>query len=64
MDLPEGNSPFCVVYCGGKEKITTLTTKEETKVITHQGKVKMVKSSNPLLYKDVKPYKRILTGFF
>ncbi|SEA53362.1 hypothetical protein SAMN05421743_105202 [Thalassobacillus cyri] len=43
MDLPEGNSPFCVVYCEGKAKITFLPEHGETKVITHQGKVKRVK---------------------
>ena len=43
MDLPEGNGPFCVVYCNGKAKITTLPDHGETKVITHQGKVKRVK---------------------
>ncbi|MFD2924192.1 XtrA/YqaO family protein [Halobacillus naozhouensis] len=42
-DLLGGNSPFCVVYCGGKAKITTLPDHGETKVITHQGKVKRVK---------------------
>lgn len=39
----EGNEPFCVVYSNGKAKITTLPTHGETKVITHQGKVKRVK---------------------
>jgi len=39
----EGNEPFCVVYCGGKAKIAELPDHGETKVITHQGKVKRVK---------------------
>lgn len=39
----EGDKPFCVVYCGGKAKIAELPTHGETKVITHQGKVKRVK---------------------
>ncbi|MYL21645.1 hypothetical protein GLW04_17200 [Halobacillus litoralis] len=43
MELQEGNSPFCVVYCHGKAKLTTLPFYGETKVITHQGKVKRVK---------------------
>ncbi|WP_159438267.1 XtrA/YqaO family protein [Salimicrobium flavidum] len=43
MDLPEGNSPFCVVYCNEKEKITIFPDHGETKVITQQGKVKLVK---------------------
>lgn len=43
MDLTEGNFPFCVVYCKGKEKLTTLPTHGETKVITYKGNVKRVK---------------------
>lgn len=39
----EGNEPFCVVYCDGKAKITSLPSHGETKVITHQGRVKRVK---------------------
>ncbi|MFD2637709.1 XtrA/YqaO family protein [Piscibacillus salipiscarius] len=39
----EGNEPFCVVYSNGKAKITKLPSHGETKVITHQGKVKRVK---------------------
>ncbi|WP_421803540.1 XtrA/YqaO family protein [Halobacillus salinus] len=38
-----GSSPFCVVYCECKGKITSLPNHGETKVITHQGKVKRVK---------------------
>ncbi|WP_181350499.1 XtrA/YqaO family protein [Thalassobacillus sp. CUG 92003] len=43
LDIPEGNPPFCVVYCEGQAKLTTLPDHGETKVITHQGKVKRVK---------------------
>ena len=39
----EGDEPFCVVYCNGKAKLTKLPVHGETKVITHQGKVKRVK---------------------
>ncbi|PKR79201.1 hypothetical protein CEY16_05510 [Halalkalibacillus sediminis] len=39
----EGDSPFCIVYCNGKAKITPLPDHGETRVITHQGKVKRVK---------------------
>ncbi|WP_208379668.1 XtrA/YqaO family protein [Alkalibacillus almallahensis] len=39
----EGDEPFCIVYSDGKAKITKLPTHGETKVITHQGKVKRVK---------------------
>lgn len=43
LDIQEGNESICVVYCGGKAKMTTLPDYGETKVITHQGKVKRVK---------------------
>ncbi|MRG86988.1 XtrA/YqaO family protein [Salinibacillus xinjiangensis] len=39
----KGNQPFCVVYCNGKARKTYLPVHGETKVITHQGKVKRVK---------------------
>ncbi|MDL4842817.1 XtrA/YqaO family protein [Aquibacillus rhizosphaerae] len=42
VDL-EGNRPFCVVYCEGQAKFTYLPDHGETRVITHQGKVKRVK---------------------
>lgn len=42
LDIQEGNTPFCVVYCDGKAKVTPLPDHGETKVITHQGKVKRV----------------------
>ena len=43
LEIQEGNSPFCVVYSVGKAKITKLPYHGETKVVTHQGKVKRVK---------------------
>lgn len=44
IDIPiAGNKPFCVVYCQGVAKLTYLPEHGETKVITHQGKVKRVK---------------------
>ncbi|MBX0358937.1 XtrA/YqaO family protein [Halobacillus sp. Nhm2S1] len=39
----EGNALFCVLYFVGKTKITTLPDHGETKVITHQGKVKRIR---------------------
>jgi hypothetical protein len=38
-----GNKPFCVVYCNGKARKAYLPDYGETKVITHQGKVKRLK---------------------
>ncbi|WP_090873153.1 XtrA/YqaO family protein [Oceanobacillus limi] len=43
LDIKEGDKPFVVVYCQGKAKITYLPEHGETKVITHQGRVKRVK---------------------
>ncbi|WP_188453777.1 XtrA/YqaO family protein [Virgibacillus oceani] len=43
IDLEEGKTPFIVVYCQGEAKITFLPEHGETKVVTHQGKVKRVK---------------------
>jgi Phage-like element PBSX protein XtrA len=43
IDLKEGKPPFIVVYCQGEAKITYLPEHGETKVITHQGKVKRLK---------------------
>ncbi|ELK47202.1 XtrA/YqaO family protein [Halobacillus sp. BAB-2008] len=43
LDIQEEDTPICVVYCGGKAKMTTLPDHGETKVITHQGKVKRIR---------------------
>lgn len=40
MQLPES---FVVVVCEGKARLTELPTHGETKIVTHQGKVKRVK---------------------
>jgi len=38
-----GNKPFVIVYSQGVAKLTYLPKHGETKVITHQGRVKRVK---------------------
>ncbi|MBC5637856.1 XtrA/YqaO family protein [Ornithinibacillus sp. BX22] len=43
MDISESQSPFVVVYSQGKARITYLPEHGETKVVTHQGKVKRIK---------------------
>ncbi|SFM28813.1 hypothetical protein SAMN04487943_11237 [Gracilibacillus orientalis] len=43
IPIKAGNLPFVVVYCNGIAKKTYLPDHGETKVITHQGKVKRVK---------------------
>ncbi|MGP4041916.1 XtrA/YqaO family protein [Gracilibacillus sp. D59] len=43
IPIEAGNLPFVVVYCNGIAKKTYLPSHGETKVITHQGKVKRVK---------------------
>lgn len=34
---------FAIIFCDGKAKVTLLPDHGETKIITHQGKVKRVK---------------------
>lgn len=43
IDINETQSPFVVVYGQGKARITYLPEHGETKVVTHQGKVKRIK---------------------
>ncbi|MFS0674244.1 XtrA/YqaO family protein [Ornithinibacillus sp. 179-J 7C1 HS] len=43
IDINERDKPFVVVYCQGKARITYLPEHGETKIITHQGKVKRIK---------------------
>lgn len=43
IDIMESNGTFAIVVCDGKAKIAELPTYGETKIITHQGKVKRVK---------------------
>ncbi|MED4461839.1 XtrA/YqaO family protein [Metabacillus fastidiosus] len=41
IDLKKGS--FAIVLCEGKAKFTVLPPHGETKIVTHQGKVKRVK---------------------
>lgn len=43
IDLLENNGNFAVIVSGGKAKLTRLPEHGETKIVTHQGKVKRVK---------------------
>lgn len=43
VDILEQKESFAIVVCDGKAKLTTLPHHGETKIITHQGKVKRVK---------------------
>ncbi|PAF15939.1 XtrA/YqaO family protein [Terribacillus saccharophilus] len=45
VDIPEkyGKNPFCIIYGSGKARIVELPIHGETKLVTHQGKVKRVK---------------------
>ncbi|CDQ41490.1 XtrA/YqaO family protein [Virgibacillus salexigens] len=43
VDIENEDMPFVVVYCQGEAKLTYLPNHGETKVITHQGRVKRVK---------------------
>ncbi|WBL16431.1 XtrA/YqaO family protein [Sutcliffiella sp. NC1] len=43
VDIMELKGSFAIVVCDGKAKITNLPVHGETKIITHQGKVKRVK---------------------
>ncbi|WP_121640624.1 XtrA/YqaO family protein [Virgibacillus sp. Bac330] len=43
IDIMEHNGSFAIVVCDGKAKLTGLPNHGETKIITHQGKVKRVK---------------------
>lgn len=43
VDIMELKGSFAIVLCEGKAKITELPPHGETKIITHQGKVKRVK---------------------
>lgn len=40
MDIEEN---FAIVVCDGKAKLAELPTHGETKIVTHQGKVKRIK---------------------
>ncbi|USK71744.1 XtrA/YqaO family protein [Peribacillus asahii] len=43
VDIMEQKGSFAIVVCDGKAKLTRLPEHGETKIITHQGKVKRVK---------------------
>lgn len=43
IDIMELKGSFAIVVCEGKAKITNLPNHGETKIVTHQGKVKRVK---------------------
>jgi len=43
VDIMEYSNSFAIVVCNGKAKVTELPSHGETKIITHQGKVKRVK---------------------
>lgn len=43
IDIMEQKGSFAVVVCNGKARLTELPPHGETKIITHQGKVKRVK---------------------
>ncbi|MCM3306051.1 hypothetical protein BTA37_06340 [Priestia megaterium] len=43
VDILKQKESFAIVVCDGKAKLTTLPHHGETKIITHQGKVKRVK---------------------
>lgn len=43
FDIMEHKGSFAIVVCDGKARLTQLPDHGETKIITHQGKVKRVK---------------------
>lgn len=43
VDIMELKGSFAIVVCEGKAKITELPSHGETRIVTHQGKVKRVK---------------------
>ncbi|MEF2293123.1 XtrA/YqaO family protein [Virgibacillus dokdonensis] len=43
IDLLKQKENFAVVVCEGKAKLTELPVHGETKIVTHQGRVKRVK---------------------
>jgi hypothetical protein len=43
IDMLEQKGSFAIVVCDGKAKLTKLPDHGETKIVTHQGKVKRVK---------------------
>jgi len=43
IDIMKQKGSFAIVVCDGKARLTRLPEHGETKIITHQGKVKRVK---------------------
>ncbi|MGG0718698.1 XtrA/YqaO family protein [Robertmurraya massiliosenegalensis] len=43
LDIMDKKGSFAIVVCDGKARLTELPPHGETKIITHQGKVKRVK---------------------
>ncbi|MDQ0299664.1 hypothetical protein J2S78_002084 [Salibacterium salarium] len=43
IDIMEQNSSFAIVVCNGQARFTELPNHGETKIVTHQGKVKRIK---------------------
>ncbi|MFE0506951.1 XtrA/YqaO family protein [Peribacillus butanolivorans] len=43
IDITEQKGSFAIVVCGGKAKLAQLPEHGETKIVTHQGKIKRVK---------------------
>ena len=43
LDIMEQKGSFAIVVCDGKARLNTFPEHGETKIITHQGKVKRVK---------------------
>ncbi|WP_337970232.1 XtrA/YqaO family protein [Virgibacillus salexigens] len=43
VDISDANKPFVIVYSQGEAKLSYLPSHGETKVITHQGRVKRIK---------------------
>jgi len=43
IDIMKQKGSFAIVVCDGKARLTQLPEHGETKIITHQGKVKRVK---------------------
>ncbi|MBO0962359.1 XtrA/YqaO family protein [Neobacillus sp. MM2021_6] len=43
IDIMEQKGSFAIVVCNGKARFTNLPDHGETRIITHQGKVKRVK---------------------
>ncbi|MFJ7976512.1 XtrA/YqaO family protein [Peribacillus sp. NPDC096379] len=43
IDIMDVKGSFAIVVCDGKAKLTRLPEHGETKIVTHQGKIKRVK---------------------